>query len=75
MIIYLNVIARMTKIGEVIPLKLEWEDGRVFAIDKVLDVRKRASTKGGGMGLRYTVRILENQRYLYLADYKWFIEK
>ena len=70
----ITVIAKMFANKKVQPLKIEWEDGRIFDIDKVLDVRPAASTKGGGMGLRYKVRIGQNERYLFLDGYTWFIE-
>lgn len=60
--------------GKVIPLEIEWEDGRLFAVDKVLETRKVASTKGGGKGLRYTCRILGKEKYLFLDDYLWWVE-
>ena len=70
----INVIAKMNANGNILPLEIIWEDGRKFEIDKVLDIRKSASTKGGGNGLRFTVRIKNHQRYMWLDDYYWFIE-
>ncbi len=64
----------MNEIGEVIPLEIEWDTGAKYVIDKVLDKRKVTSTKGGGMGIRYTCRILGKQRYLFLDGYTWFVE-
>jgi len=69
-----TVVSKMKAEGGIIPLSLIWEDGREFTIDKVIDVRKKASTKGGGMGIRYTVRIKGNERFLFLDEYVWFIE-
>lgn len=69
-----TVLARMIENGNIIPVEIVWEDGRVFKIDRVLDKRKTASTKGGGAGLRYTIRIGEHERYLFLDEYIWFIE-
>ena len=60
--------------GKVLPQKLFWDDGREFCIDKVLDIRPRASTKGGGMGLRYLCRIRGCERYLFLDNNIWFVE-
>lgn len=68
------MIAKMDELGRVTPLTLLWEDGRKFNIDKVLDIRKKASTKGGGMGLRYTCQILGKERYIWLDGYFWFVE-
>ena len=69
-----TVIAKMKAEGGIEPLSLFWEDGREFTIDKITDVRRRASTKGGGMGIRYTIRIMGNERYLFLDEYSWFVE-
>ena len=68
------VIAKMRETGTIIPLSIIWDDGRVFEIDKVTDIRKKASTKGGGKGLRYTCKIQNKERYLWLDDYYWFVE-
>ena len=64
----------MDNCGKVSPLKILWEDGRIFEIDRILDIRKKASTKGGGAGLRYTVKIKGKERFLFLNEDKWFIE-
>lgn len=69
-----TVLARMLDSGNIIPLEIVWEDGRIFKIDKILDKRKASSTKGGGAGIRYTIRIGNNERYLFLDEYIWFIE-
>ena len=70
----ISVRALFKQDGKVLPLEIEWDDGRRFAIDRVLDIRKCASTKGGGKGLRYTCIIKGQQRYLFLDEYFWFIE-
>ena len=69
-----TVVARMLENGSVIPIEIVWEDGRRFSIDRIIDKRKASSTKGGGMGIRYTVRIGNVQKYLFLDDYVWFVE-
>ncbi len=70
----INVIAKMTEIGKVIPLKILWSETEIFEIDKVIDIRKKASTKGGGMGLRYTCKIKGIEKFLFLDEYTWFVE-
>ncbi|MBQ4541911.1 MAG: hypothetical protein IJA23_03550 [Clostridia bacterium] len=70
----ITVIARMQDDGKVIPLTILWNNEKSFEIDKVLDIRKKASTKGGGKGLRYTCKILEQERFLWLDDNIWFVE-
>jgi hypothetical protein len=46
-----------------------------YEIDKVTDVRQAPSLKGGGLGIRYTCRILGKEVYLFCDEGKWFIEK
>ena len=74
MIKYISVIAEMSTDGIPKPLEIIWETGQHFSIDKILDIRKKASTKGGGAGLRFFVSIKGQNRYLFLKDDKWFIE-
>lgn len=73
--IYVKVEAAFTPEGKVLPVWLEWEDGRRFAIDKILDVRPGHSLKAGGNGIRYTVEIWGEPRYLFYEDEnnRWFL--
>ncbi len=72
--VYVEVTARFDTDGRITPLSLTWEDGTVFEIDRVLDCRRAASLKAGGTGMRYTVRIGNQQSYLYYEDPRWFVE-
>lgn len=56
------------------PISITWEDGHVYEIDRILDVRQAASLKVGGCGIRYTCRIRGQQTYLFSEDGKWFVE-
>ena len=71
---YVKVIARHDEQGKVRPLEVEWEDGRRFEVDKLLDVRRAAALKAGGQGVRYTVRILGRETYLFEDEGRWFVE-
>ena len=46
----------------------------IIKIDRVLDVRRAASLKAGGIGLRYTIRIHGKATHLYFEDPQWFVE-
>lgn len=70
-----QVIAQHDLSGTIRPLFLIWEDGRQFAVDRVLDVRMAASLKAGGQGIRYKCRVANREVYLFCDDGKWFIEK
>ena len=74
MIKYITIVARMDESGTPKPIYIIWDNGKEYNIDKILDIRKKASTKGGGAGLRYLVKIKNKERYLFLKDDKWFIE-
>ena len=70
---YVEVTAHHNAQGFVRPLILWWDDGRKYEIDRVLDVRRAASLKAGGIGIRYTCRILGKERYLYRDEDKWYV--
>ena len=73
---YVKVTVEYDEEGIITPLSIEWEDGRIYEIDRILDKRKAASTKAGGMGIRYTVKIGRTITYLFLDCFnKWFVEK
>lgn len=72
---YVEVTARFTAEGEILPIKILWKDGRSFFIDKLLDIRPAASLKAGGAGIRYTCRIDGRQSYLFLEENRWFVEE
>ena len=72
--VYVTVFAKFAPDGKITPLRMVWTDGRRYEIDRVLDVRRAASLKVGGTGIRYTVRILGQERFLYLDDNRWFVE-
>lgn len=71
---YVKVVVECSPEGRVRPLCVEWEDGRRFEVDRLLDVRRAASTKAGGSGMRYTVRILGRETYLFEDEGRWFVE-
>jgi len=56
-------------------LKIIWEDGRNFEIDKVMDIRNCASLKSGGVGTRYICRIRNKIVRIFLEDNRWFLDK
>lgn len=72
---YVSVTVKFDEDGRLLPLFINWKDGRTFNIDRIMDIRFASSLKTGGAGVRYTCRISNNIRYLYLEDNRWFIEK
>ncbi len=72
--VFVDVVVKFTKDGQKIPLTVIWEDGKRFQIDKVTDVRRAASLKVGGQGMRYRCRINGKETFLWLEDDRWFVE-
>ena len=62
--VYVEVTAKFDTEGNITPLSVTWEDGMVYEIDRILDRRRAASLKAGGIGMRYTCRILGQRSYL-----------
>lgn len=72
--VYVEVIAKFDINGNIIPLSIKWETGRIFEIDKILDKRRAASLKAGGQGIRYTCKIAGKETYLFYEEPRWFVE-
>ena len=73
--INLEVNAKFDLDGTIRPTSIIWEDGRVFAIDRVLDMRRAASLKAGGVGMRYICKICGKTVALFNEEGKWFMER
>ena len=69
--VYVEVTAKFDTEGNITPLS---EDGPVYEIDRILDKRRAASLKAGGIGMRYTCLISGRQSYLYYEEPRWFVE-
>ena len=72
---YVDVIVLNRKDGQLKPLAIVWSNGVKYPIDKISQVTRAASTLSGGTGIRYTCRIQNHDRYLYLEEDRWFIER
>lgn len=71
---YVTVELMIDEEGLMHPRAVVWEDGRRFEIAAVTDVRRAASLKAGGTGMRYTCRIGYRDTYLFYEDPKWFVD-
>lgn len=72
---YVSVVARMDEDGRIRPLSIQWRDGRTYAIDDVISIRRASSRRVGGDGTCYTVRIGRKVTYLFYEDPRWFVEE
>ena len=66
--VYVPVVPAFDKNGFLLPLKLTWEDGCTYIIDRVLDIRPAAAMKAGGQGNWYTINVNGWQSYLFFEE-------
>ena len=79
---YVEVTVSFADDGRMKPLSICLDDGQKYAIDRVTDVRQAAAMRCGGQGDRYTVRLLGQERYMFLEHdpdltsnrLRWFVE-
>lgn len=82
--VYVGVRAAFDPEGRMFPRALIWEDGTVYEIDRVLDIRQAAAMKAGGQGDRYTISVRGQHSYLFFERSaelsgsnigRWFVER
>ena len=73
--VYVGVELSVDPEGGMLPRAILWEDGRRYAIGRILDVRRAVSLKAGGSGLRYNCEIGGRRTYLYYEDPRWYVER
>ena len=74
--VYVEVTARFTTGGQLIPVSLVWESGKIYAIDRIRSVQRMASRKAGGAGICYTCRILNQDIQLFYEENGlWFVTR
>jgi len=78
--VYVEMLLKCSTDGTITPAAIKWKDGYTYEVDRVLDVR-RAASAAGSMGIRYTVRIMGQERHLFYEDTysdtgrpRWFVE-
>ena len=72
---YLKVVAEYDTNGQCRPLLVKREDGKVFSVDHISDVRQAPAIASGGLGIRYTCKIGGRPYYLFNDEGRWFIER
>ncbi len=81
--IYVSVDVCFDVYGQMMPKNIHWQDGKIFPIDKVVDIRLAHAAKAGGNGDRYTVMIKGKEKYLFFERTpvnnsslvgSWFVE-
>ena len=73
---YVEVVARFTTDGQLLPVSLVWENGRQYAVDRIVRVQRMASRKAGGAGICYTCRVLDQEVQLFYEENGlWFVTR
>ena len=71
---YIPVVGRFETEGRRRPLVVEFDEAHKYRVDRVLDVRRAACQRVGGVGDRYTCWINGRETYLWLEKGVWFVE-
>ena len=71
---YVSVNVDIDEEGAVQPRAIRWKNGRSFHIERVIYKCRASSNKVGGGGIRYTVQINGQEKYLFNEGSKWFVE-
>ena len=71
---YVGMIIKVLDDGSIHPLRVIWEDGKQYAVDKVKLVTPAAATRAGGRGMRYTLVIKRQERFFFEDEGRWFTE-
>ena len=70
---YVDVLTVMGKNEVLKPVAVLWDNGIKYEIDRVLQIRNKASSVGG-CGLCYECVIQGQKRDLYFERTRWFLE-
>jgi hypothetical protein len=72
--VFIEVVCKFDIIGNVIPLKIAWPDGREYEVDKVNEFTRAAAPQIGGIGIRYSVRIMNKETFIWREGDQWYME-
>ena len=74
--VYVDVTVRFNRDGVVSPVSFIWEDVAAYDIDRVVNVRRAASTRAGGTGIMFTCIVDGRKSHLfYEENNRWFMER
>ena len=72
--VYVSVVAEIDEDGNKRPLSIRWEDGRVYEIDRITEIKRAFAVKVGGTAVRYTIVVSSKVTFLFEDEGKWFVE-
>lgn len=72
--VYVDVVVLQDKDGKSRPLRIQWEDGTVYKVERLLNRCRAVSRNVGGGEMRYTVQINGKETFLFEENGRWFVE-
>lgn len=72
--VYVEVCVMFDRDGNMTPISVTWENGTVYHVTKVIDVRRYDGECNGKDSMRYIVSIGKNRTELFYEDPAWFVE-
>ena len=72
--VYVKVISQTDEDGNITPMRVIWENGRAYDIDKVTDIRRSYVSGTGGTAIRYTVKVMGKETFIFRENSKWFVQ-
>ncbi len=66
-----GVLTQFDAAGDAHPISITWEDGRVYPIESVIELRPARSSP---TRFRYTVMIYGQETYLYRTGDQWHMD-
>ena len=69
--VFVQVDSKRLESGEIVPVTISWQDGRIWKIDRV--IHSCPSPDGEYEGIRYTVIIGSAEKYIYRAGHAWYV--
>ena len=73
--VYVEVCVMFDRDGNMTPVSVTWENGTIYRVDKVIDVRRDMKNSNGRDSMRYSVIIGNNKTELFYEDPAWFVER
>lgn len=71
---FVSVILLVDEDGKKTPKTIIY-NGKAYEIDRVLDMKKSASLKVGGIGDKYIIRIGDVETCVFCDNNRWFVEE
>jgi len=68
---YVQVDSRLSEPQQILPVAIAWPDGRIWNVDRVTHCC--VSCDGEFQGVRYTVLIGNQEKYLYREGHQWYV--